>query len=106
MSAKLSSEKGLTLEHSVRTALRAVLGRLGTGVRTHASAWNVSDIQSADQLYRAWSSLPSLGSLKVENSVGATIPGRPIDFPSMNFGSFHRLSRRLSPTGGSSLQLT
>ena len=29
---------------------------------------------------------------------------RPIDFPSMNFGSFHRLSRRLSPTGGYILQ--
>jgi len=38
------------------------------------------------------------GSLKVQASVGATIRGRPIDFRSMNFGSFHRLSRRLSPT--------
>ena len=32
--------------------------------------------------------------------------GRPIEFSAMNFDSFHRLSRRLSPTGNLSLQIT
>jgi len=57
-----------------------------------------SNIPSDDQPLRDWSSLPGLRSLKIRNSVGVTIPGRPIDFRSMNFGSVHRLSRRLSPT--------
>jgi len=65
-----------------------------------------SNIPSDDQPLRVWSSLPGLDSLKVRNSVGATIRGRPIEFSPMNFDSFHRLSRRLSPTGGLSLQIT
>jgi len=66
----------------------------------------LSTLPSDDQPLRAWSSLPGLRSLKVRNSVGATFRGGPIAFSSLNFDSFHRLSRRLSPTGGSSLQFT
>jgi len=68
-----------------------------------------SNIPSDDQPLRAWSSLPGLRSLKIRNSVGASpdlIGARPIDFSAWNYGSFHRLSRRLSPTETSTLNLS